>query len=150
MTFHDQAFLNIQQGTWNLLLGFSVCFTKAPTLFLGTITTSDGKDESIRYLIIKAILYGKSARWSLQLFELDITCIIFTSIIGKTTIDLLVTFSGEKEQETSDQIFEELPKATCIMALVLDLWTLHFAGSSTSSLKGAKVMLTSQKGYSQP
>ncbi|XP_008232131.1 PREDICTED: uncharacterized protein LOC103331291 [Prunus mume] len=96
------------------------------------------KSDRVRYLLTRPVLSGSLARWSLQLFEFDITCTTPKAIKGQAVIDMLAVFPEVEESMLSKEVPEELSEIVAIVTKE-GPWTVYFDGSSTSKGGGAGV-----------
>lgn len=64
----------------------------------------------IRYLLSKSILSERLAKWSLQLVEFGITCLMPSRIKGQAVINMITLFLSEDVCLTMEEILGELPK----------------------------------------
>lgn len=94
------------------------------------------KTDLVRYLLTKPVLFGRLARWLLQLSEFDITCITPRAIKGQALIDMLALFQEGDTTTLSKEVLGEFPEESTLVVQD-DLWTLHFDGSSTTTGGGA-------------
>ena len=97
------------------------------------------KSHLIRSLLHRPVLFGRLARWLLQLSQYEIITETPTAIKSQDIADLLAQFPGED----SSLISHEVPGGVgeTLLANLVDLiWTLKFDGSFTSTSSGASIV----------
>ncbi|XP_026450519.1 uncharacterized protein LOC113350590 [Papaver somniferum] len=103
------------------------------------------KSDPAKFLLSKPVLMGRSAKWILQMLELDITCASLRAIKGQFVADLLAAFPGEGTTALHEDIPGEFPE---IYVVEGEAWLLYFDDSATPSNNtgGAGVVLVSPTG----
>ncbi|XP_026458952.1 uncharacterized protein LOC113359554 [Papaver somniferum] len=103
------------------------------------------KFDPAKFLLSKPVLMGRSAKWILQMSELDITCTSPRAIKGQAVADLLAAFPGEGTTALREDLPGEVPDISVIEE---EAWMLYFDGSATPSNNtvGAGVVLVSPIG----
>ena len=103
------------------------------------------KSHPIRSLLYKPILFGRLAKWLLQLSQYEIITKTPTSIKSQAIADFLAQFPGED----SSSISHEVPGGVgeLLLADLVDLiWTLKFDCTSTSTSSRAGIVLIREDG----
>ncbi|XP_026447380.1 uncharacterized protein LOC113347904 [Papaver somniferum] len=103
------------------------------------------KSDHAKFLLSKPVLMGKSAKWILQMSELDITCVSPRAIKGQAVADLLAAFPGEGTTALREDLPGEFPDISVVEE---EAWILYFDGSAAPSNNtgGAGVVLMSPTG----
>lgn len=83
---------------------------------------------------------GRTAKWLLQMSELDITCASHKAIKGQAVADLLAAFHGEGTTGLHEDLPGEFPDISVVEE---EVWLLYFGGSATprNNTGGAGVVL---------
>jgi hypothetical protein len=90
------------------------------------------KSHLIRSLLHRPVLFGRLARWLLQLSQYEIITETPIAIKSQAIADLLAQFPGEDSSSISHEVPGGVGKEL-LTDLVDSIWTLKFNGSSTSS-----------------
>ncbi|XP_028114051.1 uncharacterized protein LOC114312071 [Camellia sinensis] len=100
------------------------------------------QSDRVRYLLSKAALTGRMARWILAVAEYDITCVTPNAIKSQALVDLLAQFPSGEHEPTEVHLPGEVHVST---AAVETFWDLKFDGASGAEKGGTGITLTSYK-----
>ena len=103
------------------------------------------KIDPLKYLLSKAALTGRLAKWVMVLSEFDIEYIDRKSIKGQVIADQL----ADAPLFDSYPIHAEFPNSET-MTLIIQNWKLYFDGSYTQNGSGAGILFVTPQGCTIP